>query len=791
VQTAHLPKDVKPVPFWVEAFEDVDEDRPMRADLQERVQVRKNYSRTMTRTHGLFGRILQALPEGHAIAEDVWRRRHRAMVFIVWLHAVAIPIYAVLEGKTIGHGLFEAAAVVAAGAGAKWGPNNRRFRSVAATLGLVISSAVLVHLSGGLVELHFHYFVTLALVSLYHDWAPFLTAIGFVAVQHGISGVLDPSSVYNHAAGQNNPWKWAGIHAGFVLAASAVSLVRWKSSEVEALKDPLTSLPNRALFGDRLHQAIIRGRGAQHTTAVLFLDVDDFKTVNDTAGHPAGDRLLIVVAERLSKVVRPSDTVARLGGDEFALLMDIKDPDLAAQTAQRILDALRAPLLFEGRQISVTASIGVALRTSDDIGEDELVRNADIAMYVAKKNGKGRYAIFEPTMHEEVVGRTRLVNDLNGVTDRGELRLLYQPVVSLTTGEVVGFESLVRWQHPQLGMLAPLRFITLAEESGEIIPLGRWVLQQACNQAQTWAADFTAATPRWMSVNVSVRQLAHVGFVEDVRHALISSGLPAERLVLEITESAMAGDNLKLTRTLHAVKALGVRIALDDFGTGYSSLGYLRTLPIDILKIDKSFVDGTDKGPEDAALARAILKIAESMGLICIAEGVERDSQASQLRHAGCEFAQGFLFDRPMDAVKAGALLAWTPVPLGTRGTILVVDDDPDLRVLTTRRLREAGFSTVDVATGAQAMEVLAREHIDLVLLDLVLPDVDGLELAQSIRHDNALRLIPILMLSGHTTVSEPRLADLGETADGFIAKHLSGPELVDNISDLLASRAS
>ncbi len=762
----------------------------MQADLHERVAVR-NYGRTATRTHGVLGRVMQALPEGRAIAEDVWSRRHRAMVMLVWLHAIAIPVYAVLTGETVRHGLFEGAIVAAAGACARWGPNSRRFRSVAATLGLVISSAVLVHLADGLVELHFHYFVTLAIVSLYHDWAPFLTAIGFVAVQHGISGVMAPSSVYNHAAGQANPWKWATIHASFVLAASAVSLVRWKSSEIEALKDPLTSLPNRALFGDRLHQAIVRGRSTQHTTAVFFLDVDDFKAVNDTAGHPAGDRLLIVVAERLTKVVRPSDTVARLGGDEFALLMEIKDESMAAQTAQRILDALRAPLLFDGRQISVTASIGVALRTSDDMTGDELVRNADIAMYVAKKNGKGRYSIFEPSMHAEVVGRSQLVNDLAGVTDRGELRLLYQPVVSLAGGEVVGFEALVRWQHPQLGMLAPVRFINLAEESGEIIPLGRWVLQQACIQAQAWAADYDAPTPRWMSVNVSVRQLAHPAFIEDVRHALRSSGLPAERLVLEITESAMAGDNLKLANTLRAVKSLGVKLALDDFGTGYSSLGYLRTLPIDILKIDKSFVDGTDQGPEDAMLARAILRIAESMGLMCIAEGVERDSQASQLRLAGCVYAQGFLFDRPMDATKAGALLAWKPQAVGTRGTILVVDDDDDMRMLTTRRLREAGFTTIDVPTGAQAMQVLDREHIDLVLLDVVLPDVDGIELAQSIRRDDGLHAIPILMLSGHSTMSEPRLATLDGSADGFIRKDFSGSELVENISDLLASRAS
>src|SRR5205823_12373453 len=316
-------------------------------------------------------RVLDSLPEGRAIAEEVWQRRHRGMQWLLWLHVPAVALYAATRGKRPIEIVVEAGLVAAGGVAAMVGPKNRRFQSVAVTLGLVTSSAVLVEISGGMIEIHFHYFVILAAVSLYHDWAPFLTAIGFVAVEHGAMGVIAPRAVYDHADAIAHPWKWAAIHASFVLAASAVSLVRWKSSEVEALKDPLTWLPNRALFGDRLRQALIRAEGTGGPVGVMFLDVDDFKSINDTAGHGAGDRLLIVIADRLRASVRPFDTVARMGGDEFAVVLEGLDPDAVLGIADRMLETLQAPLRFEGRQLSVTASIGIAVSTAG-MGESEL-----------------------------------------------------------------------------------------------------------------------------------------------------------------------------------------------------------------------------------------------------------------------------------------------------------------------------------------------------------------------------------------------------------------------------------
>jgi len=636
----------------------------------------------------LLRRLLDALPEGHAIAEEVWQRRHRGMQWLLWLHVPAVALYASMRGKRPIEILVEAGLVAAGGVAAMVGPKNRRFQSVAVTLGLVTSSAVLVEISGGMIEIHFHYFVILAAVSLYHDWAPFLTAIGFVAVEHGAMGVIAPRAVYDHADAIAHPWKWAAIHASFVLAASAVSLVRWKSSEVEALKDPLTWLPNRALFGDRLRQALVRAEQSGGPVGVMFLDVDDFKSINDTAGHGAGDRLLIVVADRLRASVRPFDTVARMGGDEFAVVLEGLDPDAVLGIADRMLETLQAPLRFEGRQLSVTASIGIAVSTAG-MGESELVRNADIAMYVAKNAGKGRYTLFKPSMYQAVQERAELAKDLETAIARHELRLVYQPIIEMKTNNVAGFEALLRWQHPRMGEISPLRFIPIAEETGLIIPIGDWVMRTACAQARTWE-PFGGESPRWISVNVSARQLSEPAFVDEVHQILETTELEPDRLILEITESAMVSDNSELSRRLHGLKAVGVRLALDDFGTGYSSLGHLRRLPIDILKIDKSFVDGVDQGAEEAAFSKAVLKIAESMGLRCVAEGVERPEQAAELRTAGCEMSQGYLFSKPIEAMQIEAFLISPPQRQGGRGRVLVVDGDKDSREGTVRKLRLA-----------------------------------------------------------------------------------------------------
>ncbi|MFN2613780.1 MAG: EAL domain-containing protein, partial [Actinomycetota bacterium] len=660
----------------------------------------------------------------------------------------------------------------------------RRFRSLAVTFGLVNDAANLVHLCGGVIELHFHYFVILAAVSLYHDWAPFGAAIVYVAVQHGIMGVLSPTSVYNHPDAIMHPWKWAGIHAFFVLCASAVSIIRWKSSEVEALKDPLTWLPNRALFGDRLHQAMARSADNGTPIAVLFLDVDDFKTINDTAGHGAGDRLLIVIADRLRDVVRSPDTVARLGGDEFAVLLECPNGyDGAADVAERLLRAISAPLTFEGRRLSVTTSIGIALRTDTTIGESELVRNADIAMYAAKRSGKGRFAIFEPGMHRAVLESAELANDLSSAIDCDELRLAYQPIVELHGDQVVGFEALVRWDHPRLGLLPPSRFISVAEDTGLIVPIGRWVLESACSQLREWDR-YRSRQPRFVSVNVAAVQLSEADFVEHVMAALDSSGIAPERLILEITESAIVVDNDQMLQRLHQLKTLGIRIALDDFGTGYSSLAYLRKMPIDILKIDKSFIDGIDHGAEEAALGRAILKIAESMGLSGIAEGVERGAQAFELRQAGCAYAQGYFFSKPLDPSRVEALLTWQPTALEPRGTVMIVESDEEARARLSTRLRRAGFETVPEVSGVKALETIRTRSIDLVIIGLPMNELHPIQFATTIKQ--FAPRVPIMTLSSGLRARDQGTSDLGTLADAHLRKSMMDEDLLPQVQGLL-----
>ncbi len=493
--------------------------------------------------------------------------------------------------------------------------------------------------------------------------------------------------------------------------------------------------------------------------------------------------MLVVVADRLRDVVRAPDTVARLGGDEFAIVLELDEAGSMA-VAERILAALRAPLSFEGRELSVTASIGLACRTSDE-GEADLLRNADIAMYVAKKSGKGRYVVFDASMHQAVTERNELAKGLEGAVARGELRVAYQPVVMLSDGTITGFEALLRWEHPRFGMLAPSRFIPLAEESGEIVAIGRWLLHEACTQARLWEDEFRTEVPRSISVNVSVRQLVEPAFPEHVIEALRASHLDPDRLILEITETSLVGDNSGIVRSLHHLKSLGVRIALDDFGTGYSSLGYLRRLPIDILKIDKTFIDGVDQGAEDAALARAILKIAESMSLQCIAEGVERKTQATQLIAAGCKLAQGFLFSKAVEPHRVGALLFWHPRPPKARGTILIVDDESAFRASIARRLGEAGFATVEASNGVEALDTLAERSVDLIMLDVNLPDVNGLDLGMQIRRDPALSSIPIMIVSGDPVVA-PSGPEPSAGIDAFVQKPFRDAELLSSVTRLI-----
>ncbi|MEP7054030.1 MAG: EAL domain-containing protein [Actinomycetota bacterium] len=424
----------------------------------------------------------------------------------------------------------------------------------------------------------------------------------------------------------------------------------------QAFHDPLTGLANRSLFADRVSLALSRIERDPQICGVLFIDLDDFKTVNDTLGHAAGDQLLVAVAHRVLGCLRPGDTGARLGGDEFAVLLeDIAGPEDAARVAARVTHALRLPVQVAGQSVHVRASVGIA--TSLDVtAADELLRNADLAMYMAKADGKGRFKLFEPSMRAAVVRRHEMKSDLQRATARGDFSVHYQPFHDLSTGRLVAVEALVRWNCPERGMIYPDSFISLAEETGLIISIGRYVLQEACRQAALWQRRFPDE-PLSMSVNLSPVQFQQPGLVAMVADSLKASGLRPCSLILEITEGVMLQDSEFTIGVLNDLRSLGVRIAMDDFGTGYSSLSYLRRLPIDILKIAKAFVDGIGEDPGVSAFAQAIVGLGRTLNMQTLAEGIEHPWQARELHALGCELGQGYYFARPMPAIEMERIL--------------------------------------------------------------------------------------------------------------------------------------
>jgi diguanylate cyclase (GGDEF)-like protein len=425
----------------------------------------------------------------------------------------------------------------------------------------------------------------------------------------------------------------------------------------DALHDSLTGLANRALFQDRVEQSLSVSRRHARPIAILLLDLDGFKTINDSLGHNAGDQLLIGVAQRLLASLRSVDTAARLSGDEFAILVDEADTSRAKKVAERILGALRDPFEVGDRQVTVTGSIGIAASDLGKESSEELLRGADTAMYFAKGRGKAGYAVFEPALHVAALERLELKTDLERALENREFIVHYQPVVDLHTGCPVGMEALVRWAHPTRGLVAPDSFISLAEETGLIAPIGWWVLEQACRQTAAWQKQYPERSQLRVCVNLAMIQLHEPEVVEEVARALESTGLPPSALVLEVTESGLMKDPDWTVARLQDLKSLGIRLAIDDFGTGYSSLTYLQRFPIDILKVDKSFVDGVDGQPEEAALAHAITKLGSVLSLQVVAEGVERPQQVLELRALGCQFAQGFYFARPLDVESVEQLL--------------------------------------------------------------------------------------------------------------------------------------
>jgi diguanylate cyclase (GGDEF)-like protein/PAS domain S-box-containing protein len=416
----------------------------------------------------------------------------------------------------------------------------------------------------------------------------------------------------------------------------------------QAFHDSLTGLANRALFLDRLEHALARSSRRDRRMAVLYLDLDDFKAVNDSLGHPVGDRLLVAVSERLRGALRPADTAARMGGDEFAVLLDeMPAGTQRREIAERLLRTLRGPYGIDGRQLLVRVSIGMATPRTAGETADDLLRNADLAMYAAKRKGKDRVELFRSRLYAQERDRLALKTDLERALDRGELRVVYQPILELRTGAMVGAEALLRWTHPERGPIPPAEFIPLAEEGGQIVELGRFVLRTACQEVARWPRP-VRGWPLAISVNLSARQLDGT-LVKEVSQALAASDLEPARLTLEITESVLVQDSQGTIERLQGLKDLGVRLAIDDFGTGYSSLGYLRRFPIDALKIDRSFVAGLDGHADQSALVGSIIRLAETLRLDTVAEGIEDERQRRELVALGAHLGQGYLFSHPLE----------------------------------------------------------------------------------------------------------------------------------------------
>lgn len=728
------------------------------------------------------------LPTGHSLAPELWAGRHRWITIVLWCHVVGVAVFAMLRGEALLHGLIESAAIGALAIGASHTGLGRAARAGFATAGLVVSSAVLVHLSDGLIEMHFHFFVVIVIVSLYQAWTPFLLALVLVVLHHGIAGTEGlPTTVFNHPAALAHPWRWALFHGAFILAESVACLVAWRSNEqaserertalraltkvngalvdaqmvaklgswtwepasgavkwseelfritgnnpedftptsasfVEAVHpdhrarvsaiidsaaaigsvldyectivrpdgttaviharghsstepnssprivgtvqditerkalereiehrafhDTLTGLGNRALFNDRLGHALAVRERSGSPLYVLFLDLDDFKPVNDTLGHDVGDAVLAEVARRLLEAVRTGDTVARLGGDEFAVVVEDAAIDEALHVAQRIKAAMRAPMSIDRYEVVIGTSIGIAIGDGATAAS-EVLRDADMAMYAAKTEGKGHLRVFTAEMRSAMASRMQLGEELRDALDLGQFVVHYQPIVDQETGEVEAVEALVRWDHPERGLLSTADFLALAEESGVIIPLGTWVINEATRQVQ--ALGESLDIPLGVNINISPQQLG-LDLVDVVHRALAASTLDPEDLVLEFDESCVRSGDEAVMDEFRLLRASGAHVAIHNFGNAYASWDYLRRLPIDMLKIDRNFINRVTDGSEESNSTSAIIRLARSLDLRTIAEGVESAEQAAALRGYGCQSAQGYYLSRPLDA---------------------------------------------------------------------------------------------------------------------------------------------
>ena len=500
----------------------------------------------------------------------------------------------------------------------------------------------------------------------------------------------------------------------------------------QASHDLLTGLPNRNLLMDRLRLAISRARRARGRLGVMFIDLDKFKYINDSLGHSAGDELLCTVAARLLLCVRECDTVARLGGDEFILLIDgISEDGLLTGLAKRVVVALSMPVSLCGQQHAVTCSIGLSVFPQDGDESEQLLQRADIAMYRAKEIGRNTYQFFTPQMQTRIDDHLRLEKLLQRALEREEFIMHYQPQVCLQTGQVVGMEALVRWQSPEFGMLGPGSFIPFSEESELILAIGTWVLHEVCRQMSAWRAQGLALVP--VAINVSGSQFERNGFDLQVQQALQQYDLDPRLLMLELAESVSMRDPENSIVWMQRLKEIGVSLAIDDFGTGYSNLSYLKRFPVDKLKIDQAFVRGLTTDPQDFAITTAVIRMARSLGLRAVAEGVETEGQMRLLAAESCDEMQGFYFRRPMPAAEAAALLRERPIMdlsclrrAAYRRTVLIIDDEPSVRTLFTLSMPVDRVHLLTAASTAEAYEILANNEVGVIVSDQHLPEEDG-----------------------------------------------------------------
>lgn len=542
-----------------------------------------------------------------------------------------------------------------------------------------------------------------------------------------------------------------------------------------ATHDPLTGLANRTLLDDRIAQGVAHAERHRRHLAVMLIDLDRFKEINDSLGHAAGDELLREVARRLEATVRDGDTVARLGGDEFVIVLgDVKRPDGVAKVAEKIVLALSQPMQLHGREVATTPSIGYSLYPDNGANGDELLRLADIAMYQVKRHGRNAHRAWNPAMADGgTLRQAELHAALRNALARGEFELHYQPKVELDSGDISGVEALIRWRHPELGLMTPDHFIPFAEESGLIAEIGEWVLREACRQARSWQQ--AGIQPLRVAVNLSARQLRQEDIVESVANALADAGLEARWLEIELTESVVMQNLDTATHLLQRLKSLGVTLAMDDFGTGYSSLGYLRRFPFDALKIDRSFVQDITTEPEDALIAVAVIAMARSLGLRVIAEGVETEAQMHYLQGHRCDEMQGYFYCRPLPIPEIDDFLLKPPKlfrrddAAGGR-TLLLVDDEESVIAALKRSLRRRGYRILAAHSGAEALEIMATHDVQVILADQRMPGMTGADLLARIKdlYPQTIRMV----LSGY--------ADLETITDavnrGAIYKYLTKP---------------